>query len=129
MLDKRTAENILKIYEDAWVNQNPEKILSIFTEDGIYHEKVLEKPFIGHDQIKQYWQSKVVEEQSEIKFKLLNYYIDGDTIVAEWDASFYSNEKKARIHIIEVAIMEISENKIKSLREYWQSEVLPHPAN
>jgi nuclear transport factor 2 (NTF2) superfamily protein len=129
MIDKKTAENILKIYEDAWVNQNPEKIISIFTEDGVYHEKVLEKPFIGHEQIKQYWQSKVVEEQSDINFKLLNYYIDGDTIIAEWDASFYSNEKKARIHIIEVAIMEISENKIRSLREYWQSEVLPPSTN
>ena len=125
MVDKKTAENILKIYEDAWVNQNPEKILSIFIENGVYHEKVLEKPLVGHEQIRQYWESKVVEEQSDINFKLLNYYIDGDTIIAEWDASFYSNEKKGRIHIIEVAIMEISKNKIKSLREYWQSEVLP----
>ena len=125
MVDKKNAENILKVYENAWVNQDPEKILSIFTEDGIYHEKAFEKPFIGHEQIRQYWQSKVVEEQSDIKFKLLNYYIDGDTIIAEWDASFYSNVKNGRIHIIEVAIIELSENKIKSLREYWQSEVLP----
>ncbi len=125
MVDKKTAENILKVYQEAWVNQNPEKILSIFTEDGVYHEKVLEKPFIGHGQIRQYWQSKVVEEQSDIKFKLLNYYIDGDTIIAEWDANFYSNEKKGRIHILEVAIIKSFENKIKSLREYWQSEILP----
>jgi len=125
MVDKKTAENILKIYEDAWVNQDPEKILSIFTEDSVYHEKVLQKPYVGHEQIKQYWQSKVVEEQSDIKFKLLNYYIEEDIIIAEWDASFFSNEKNGRVHIIEVAIMEISENKIKSLREYWQSEVLP----
>lgn len=125
MVSEDRVKEILKVYEEAWVNQNPEKILSIFTEDGVYHEKVLEKPFVGHEQIRQYWKSKVVEEQSDIKFKLLNYYIDGDIIIAEWDASFYSNEKKGKIHIIEVAIMEISENKIKSLREYWQSEVLP----
>lgn len=125
MLNKETAKNILKIYEDAWVNQDPEKILSIFTEDGTYHEKVLEKPLVGHEQIKQYWQSKVVEEQSDIKFKLLNYYVEGDILIAEWDASFYSAEKNKRVHIKEVAIMEISKNKIKSLREYWQSEVLP----
>ena len=125
MVDKKTAEDILKIYEDAWINQDPEKILSIFTEDAVYYEKVLEEPFVGHKQIRQYWQSKVVEEQSDIKFKLLNYYIDGDTLIAEWDASFFSAEKNNRIHIKEIAIMEISENKIKSLREYWQSEVLP----
>jgi len=61
---------------------------------------------------------------SDIKFKLLNYYIDGDILVAEWDASFNSAEKNNRVHIKEIAIMEISGDKIKSLREYWQSEVL-----
>ena len=125
MVDIKTAESILKTYEDAWVNQDPEKILSIFKEDGIYHEKVLEKPYIGHEQIRQYWQSKVVEEQSDIQFKLLNYYIDGDVIIAEWDASFNSNLKKARIHIKEVAILEMKGSKIRSLREYWRAEKSP----
>src|SRR3989344_7621629 len=125
MVDKKTAENILNVYENAWVNQDPEKILSIFTEEGIYHEKAFEKPFIGHDQIRQYWQSKVVEEQSDIQFKLLNYYIDGDVIIAEWDASFNSNLKKARIHIKEVAILEMKGSKIRSLREYWRAEKSP----
>lgn len=69
-----------------------------------------------------YWQSKVVEDQSDIKFKLLNVYIDGDTVVAEWDASFYSNRENGRIHTIEVAILEFEGEKIKSLREYWHSE-------
>jgi len=126
MVSRKIAEEILKKYEEAWVNQDVDKILSIFTEDGIYHERVLEKPFIGHKQIKKYWQSKVVEEQSNIKFKLLNFYIEGEILIAEWDASFDSNIKKARIHIKDVAIMEIKNNKIKSLREYWQSEYKYH---
>ena len=122
MVDRKTVDEVLKIYEEAWINQDPEKILTIFTEDAIYHERVVEKPFVGHKQIKEYWQSKVVEEQSDIKFKLLHVYIDGDTVLAEWDASFYSNKENARIHIIEVAILEFEGNKIKSLREYWHSE-------
>ena len=59
------------------------------------------------------------------KFKLLNYYICDHNIIAEWDASFNSNIEKARIHMKEVAILEIKKNKIKSLREYWQSEKIP----
>src|SRR3989344_61776 len=93
--------DIIKIYEDAWVNQDSDKILTIFTKDAVYHERVLGKPHIGHKQIKQYWQTKVVEEQSDIKFKLLNFYIDGDTVIAEWDASFYSNVKNGRKNIKE----------------------------
>lgn len=122
MINKEIAENILKIYGEAWVEQNIDKILSIFTEDGVYHERVLKEPMVGHQAIRTYWKTKVCEEQSEIKFKLLNYYICEDTLIAEWDASFKSNIENERIHIREVAIMEISGNKIKLLREYWQSE-------
>ncbi len=122
MVNKSTAENILKIYEEAWVEQDIDKIISIFHEDGIYHERVLKEPMKGHEEIRKYWKSKVCEEQSNIKFKLLNCYIVENIIIAEWDASFNSNIKNAKIHLKEVAIIEIENNKIKSLREYWQSE-------
>lgn len=124
MANVGVVKKALKVYEDAWVNQDPGKILTIFTKDAIYHERAFEKPFIGHKQIRRYWQSKVVKEQSDIKFKLLHIWIDGDTVLAEWDASFYSNIEKARIRIIEVAILEFKGDKIKSLREYWHSKRL-----
>ncbi len=125
MVDKKIVKKILKIYEEAWVKQDIDKILSIFHKDGLYHERVLKEPFKGHKEIAQYWKTKVVEEQSKIKFKLLNYYIFDNTIIAEWDASFNSNIENARIHIKEVAILKVKDDKIKSLREYWQSEKLP----
>jgi ketosteroid isomerase-like protein len=118
-LDKKIVDKIVSIYADAWVSQDPEKIISIFTPDAIYCEDSFEKPFIGHQEIKKYWEEKVVEEQSDIHFKLLNIYIDGNVAIVEWDADFVSNKKKKRIHIREVAILEIIGRKIKSLREYW----------
>jgi hypothetical protein len=124
-LTKETARKILKIYGEAWVQQDIKKILSIFTKDGIYHERVLRKPMKGHKEIAKYWKTKVCEEQSNIKFKLLNFYISQNNIIAEWDASFNNNTQHVAVHIQEVAIMEIKGNKIKSLREYWQSEELP----
>ena len=125
MVIEKTVKKILKIYEEAWVKQDISKILSIFAKDGVYHERVFEEPFKGHKEIAEYWKMKVCEEQSNIKFKLLNYYICKETIIAEWDASFDSNIENARMHIREVAIFEISGDKIKSLREYWQSEKMP----
>ncbi len=132
MVDEQTAQKILRTYGEAWVGQDTDKLLSIFTEDGIYHERVLKEPMVGHDAIRQYWDTKVCKEQSGIEFKLLNHYVcEDDTIIAEWDASFNSrkpgnaNSKKAiRIHIQEVAILKIEKGKIKSLREYWQAENL-----
>ena len=46
-------------------------------------------------------------------------------MIVEWDVSFNSNIKNARIHMKEVAILEIENDLIKLLREYWQSERLP----
>lgn len=125
MVSEKRVKEILKVYEEAWVNQDIDKILSIFTEDGVYHEKVLKKPSKGHKEIAEYWKTKVCEEQSKIEFKLLNFYICEDTVIAEWEATFNSKIENAQIHIKEVALLEIENNLIKSLREYWQSEKLP----
>lgn len=125
MVSENRAKEILKIYEEAWTNQDIEKILSIFTEDGIYHERVLKEPMKSHKEIAEYWKSKVCEEQSKIEFKLLNFYICDNTIIAEWEASFNSNIINSQIHMKEVALLEIENDLIKSLREYWQSEKLP----
>ncbi len=125
MVSENRAKEILKIYEEAWVNQDINKILSIFTEDGIYHERVLKEPMKNHNEIAEYWKTKVCEEQSKIEFKLLNFYICENTIIAEWEASFNSNIVNAQIHMKEVALLEIENDLIKSLREYWQSEKLP----
>jgi len=122
MITEETAKSILKVYGEAWVGQDSDKIISIFRDDGIYHERAFGEPFRGHNEIREYWKAKVMGEQSDIEFRLLNFYISNDTLIAEWEASFNSNVKNARIHIKEVAILEIEENKIKSLREYWQSE-------
>ncbi len=122
MVDGKIVKNILKKYEEAWVEQDVDKIISIFNQNGIYHEKVLKDPIVGHKAISQYWKTKVCENQSNIKFQLLNYYICGDIVIAEWEAYFNSNIENSRIHIKEVAILEIENKKIKSLREYWQSE-------
>jgi hypothetical protein len=122
MVSERIAKKILKTYEEAWVEQDTGKILSIFHKSGSYHEYLLKKPMMGHKAIRDYWQSKVVEEQSDIKFKLLSHYICKDTLIAEWDATFYSRILNARCHIVEVAIMKIKDDKIQSLREYWHSE-------
>jgi len=125
MVSEKRVKEILRIYGKAWVNQDIDKILSIFTKDGIYHENVLKKPFRGHKEIAEYWKTKVCGEQSKIDFKVLNFYISGETVIAEWEAFFNSNIENVQIHMKEVAILEIENGLIKSLREYWQSENLP----
>ena len=123
-LERKVAEDILERYGKAWVNQDPEAILELFTADATYHEWAFDKPYTGHEEIRGYWQEKVVEEQSDIEFEVINFYVDGNTLIAEWDARFYTRSEAIKNHMLEVAIMEIEGGKIKSLREYWANQPL-----
>ena len=122
MLTKNEAKKILEIYGKAWETQDSDLILTIFTKNAVYHERAFEKPFAGHSGIRKYWQTKVVKEQSNIQFKLLDFWIDGDTLIAEWDVKFFEISKNEKKHIKEVAIMKIKNGKIVSDREYWHSK-------
>ena len=122
MLNRKIAKGILKKYEGAWVHQDVNMILSIFAKNWVYHEKVFEKPFRGHKEISKYWENNICNDQSNIKFRLLNFFICGNTIIAEWEAKFHSNKVNSLIRIREAAILEIRGQKIKSLREYWHEK-------
>jgi ketosteroid isomerase-like protein len=122
-LRKATLMAALNVYKTAWEQQNPELILTIFTKDAVYHERVLQEPIRGHEGIAAYWQEKVVERQGRISFTLLTTKIDGSTGIAEWEVSFDDVVQRKRKHMKEIAILEFVDGKIASLREYWASEV------
>ena len=123
---RETVEALLVIYGKAWVTQDPELILQVFTPDATYHERVLHAPMTGHGEIKKYWEEKVVKSQANIKFTLLKLYVDeaANTAIAEWAAEFDDLEKKERKCMKEVAILELRGDRIASLREYWASKPL-----
>lgn len=124
-LTKADVRDVIDAYIKAWEGQDPDRIVEIFTEDGTYHERVLKVPMRGHDGIRRYWQSKVVESQANITCNLLSLYLDGNTAVAEWEAWFDDLEVEVRKHMKEVAILEFRGTRIASLREYWAAEAVP----
>jgi len=119
MVNTTIAEKTIRTYGKAWTTQDSDLILTIFAKGAVYQERSFGKPYIGHDSIKEYWENKVCREQKDIKFKLLNCYIAGNIVVAEYDVRFFNNKKQLPVHIKEVGIFEFSGNKVRSLREYW----------
>lgn len=113
-------------YLRAWMTQDPDLIVTIFTEDATYHERVLGAPIRTRAGIREYWQTKVVDAQADIDARLLNLYTatDGATVIAEWEATFDDLAQGCRKRMREVAILEFDGERIASLREYWASEVV-----
>jgi uncharacterized protein (TIGR02246 family) len=117
---------VIDVYIRAWQTQDPDLIVTIFTEDATYHERVLEAPIPGREAIRAYWEAKVVGAQANISCRLLNLYLDGNTAIAEWDAQFDDLAKGVRKHMREIAVLVFDGQQIASLREYWASaEVAP----
>jgi hypothetical protein len=120
-LTKADVRDTLGVYVRAWVEQDPDLIVTIFTESATYHERVFEEPIRTRDGIRKYWQEKVVESQSAIECELLNLYLDGNIAIAEWEARFDDRVQGVRKRIREVAILEFEGKLIASLREYWSA--------
>jgi hypothetical protein len=121
-LTKQEVREVVDLYIRAWVDQNPDLIVTIFTDGATYHERVLEAPIRGREGIRDYWQIKVVESQRNIKCELLNLYLDGNTSIVEWEAEFDDLHQGVRKQMREVAILVFEGRLIASLREYWSSK-------
>jgi SnoaL-like domain len=121
-LTKQAVREVLNVYIQAWQGQDPDLIVTIFTPGATYHERVLKDPIPDREAIRAYWQTKVVQEQANIRCCLLSLYIDGDTAIAEWDAEFDDVVEGVRKHMKEIAVLVFEGGLISSLREYWASE-------
>lgn len=121
-LTREQARAVLDTYIQAWETQDPDLIVTIFTASATYHERVLQDPIPDRDAIRRYWQEKVVRSQANIKCELLNLYLDGTTVIAEWQAEFDDLAQNVRKRMREIAVLTFEGTLVSSLREYWSSE-------
>lgn len=121
-LTKQDVLGVVDTYIQAWVNQDPDLIVTIFTDTATYHERVLDEPIRNREGIHEYWRTKVVGSQARIACKLLSTYLDGDTAIVEWEAEFDDLAEGVRKCIREIAVLVFEGKKIASLREYWTSK-------
>jgi len=119
-MTKDQATELIKTYGKAWETRDSSLILTIFTLDATYfdpHEGVQE----GHAGIKAYWETKVIGSQKDITFKLLNVWQDGDTVIAEWNATFIDVLRQLTIDMMEIAVFKTDGDKFSSVREYYRT--------
>jgi hypothetical protein len=121
-LTKQDVRDVIDVYIRAWETQDPDLIVTIFTENATYHERVLQAPIPNREAIRRYWETKVVRDQANIKCELLDLYLDGATAIAEWEAEFDDVAQGSRKRMREIAVLDFEGRQISALREYWSSE-------
>ena len=115
-LTRHDVQDVVDTYIRAWVEKDPDLIVTIFTDTATYHERVLEEPIQNREGIRQYWQTKVVESQDRITCRLLSLFLDGTTAIVEWEAEFDDLPQKVRKRMREVAILVFEGQLIASER-------------
>jgi len=123
-MTKEEVTKLIEIYAKAWTTGDADLILGIFTPDATYMDPA-EPENVGHEGIKSYWQNKVVGKQKGVIFNLLNVWVDGDTGIAEWRATFVDVPRNLNIELHEAAIFGLRDGKFSSLREYYKSVKTP----
>lgn len=125
MLTKQDVRDVIGVYIKAWETQDPDLIVTIFTPGATYHERVMQDVTIaGREAVRQYWQTKVVQDQANITCLLLEVYLDGNTAIAIWLAEFDDVPQGVRKRMQEIAVLRFEGHQIASLREYWASETV-----
>lgn len=126
MLTRDHVRGVIATYIKAWETQDPDLIVTIFTEGATYGERVLEDPIPNREAIREYWESKVVGAQANITCELLALYVDAgeSTAVAEWEAVFDDLAKGVRKRMRETAILTFEGGLISSLTETWSSQTI-----
>lgn len=123
-MKKEDAIKLIEIYGKAWETRDPELIVTIFTEDATYLDP--KEPLnIGRDAIKQYWITKVIGEQDDIKFSLKHVWVDEDSVIAEWHVTFKDTKRNLFIEMDEIAIFSTKGDKFSSVREYYKTTKIP----
>lgn len=126
-LTKQDVRDVIAVYIKAWQERDPDLIVTIFTPDATYHERVMRDPIPDREAIREYWRSKVVGAQANITCQLVELYLDGDTAIAEWVAEFDDLAQGVRKRMKEIAVLTFEDGRISSLREYWASETVGQP--
>jgi len=119
-MTRERAIELIGIYGKAWEDRDADLVLSIFTPAATYFDP-REGMKTGHAEIKEYWQSKVIGSQKDVHFKLLNTWIDGDVVIAEWNVLFIDVTRNLSIDMTEVAIFTAEGELFSSNREYYRS--------
>lgn len=103
---------------DAWNAIDLERIISMLDEQVLYHN-IPKQPITGKAAVREYLMQ--IGEFEEVNWTLKNIATDKNTVLTERVDEFVLNGK--RIHLPVMGTFEISNDKIKTWRDYFDIEM------
>lgn len=112
----------LRHYGAAWESADPAVAARLFTEDCQYFETPFASPACGRDGVARYW-SAVPEGQADVSFEFLVLAVQGNTVIARWNATFTRRTSGSAVALDGVFVLEFDATGLcRTLREWWHRE-------
>jgi len=113
--DMSDNEEIIRAFVAAWSNLDAEELVGYFTEDGTYHNMMLD-PVIGRENLIAFIDG-FISNWSETNWEMINIVSKGDLVVAERMDRTRIGDKSVDLPC--VGMFEMENGKIKVWRDYF----------
>ena len=124
-MTEQDVQNWLDDYGRAWVNGDPDHVVTLFTDDATYRETPFDDPMTGRDEIRHYWQTNAADAQENVEFTSQVWAVKDDTAIAGWQAKFTEKATGNRVELDGVFRLVFSDEqgtlRCTSLEEWWHS--------
>jgi ketosteroid isomerase-like protein len=87
-MTEQDVQNWLDEYGRAWVNGDPDHVVTLFSETATYRLTPFDDPMRGRPEIREYWQNGAADAQENVEFASQVWAVKNDTAIAGWQARF-----------------------------------------
>jgi hypothetical protein len=110
----------LAAYGLAWEEGDHQKAADLFAEGVAYQETPFDKPMVGKEAVRDYWQSGAGSNQRDIRFSYRILSVQGNKGIAHWQASFQRVNTGSRVELDGILVAEFDEAGLcTDFKEWW----------
>ena len=125
-MTKQDVQKWLDEYGRAWVNGDPDLVVTLFSDTATYRETPFENPMRGRHEIREYWQSNAADAQENVEFASQVWAVRYDTAIAGWQARFTRKASGVRVELDGTFRLVFSSEQgtfqCAVLEEWWHSK-------
>ena len=98
-MTEQDVQDWLDAYGRAWVDGDPDQVVTLFTATATYREVPFDDPMRGRQEIRKYWQEGAADSQKDVEFASQVWAVANDTAIAGWQARYTEKATGARVEL------------------------------
>jgi len=117
----------LAAYGLAWEEGDHQKAADLYAEGASYQETPFDKPMVGKEAVRDYWQSGAGTNQRYISFSYRILSVQGNKGIAHWQASFLRVNSGSWVELDGILVAEFDEAGLcTDFKEWWHRREVEH---